>query len=217
MFSTYLLLSVVLTSCSATADPSRETTPDTERGRETRAELLKAKPAPSTTAPRPDTWAKPLTVAGLPNLHKVSDNLYRCAQPSAEGFRNLGPLGIKTVVSLRAFHSDRTLLGDTAVAYERIDMKSWHPEEEDVVRFLRIVNDPKRVPVLVHCQHGADRTGTMCAMYRIAVQGWSKDDALREMTGGGFGFHEVWQNLLHYINAVDIERVKKKAGIDRAS
>jgi protein tyrosine/serine phosphatase len=47
----------------------------------------------------------------------------------------------------------------TAFHYEQIPMEAWRPEQEDVVRFLRIVTDPKRVPVLVHCQHGADRTG----------------------------------------------------------
>ena len=32
---------------------------------------------------------------------------------------------------------------------------------------VSIVDDTNAVPVLVRCQHGADRTGTMCAMYRI--------------------------------------------------
>jgi protein tyrosine phosphatase len=75
------------------------------------------------------------------------------------------------------------------------------------------VTDPKRVPVLVHCQHGADRTGTMCALYRIAVQGWSKEEALREMQAGGFGFHGVWQDLVRFVDKLDIKRIQQKAGI----
>ena len=122
-------------------------------------------------------------------------------------------LGIKTVVNLRSFHSDAGMTGVAAGNYEHIAMKAWHPEEEDIVRFLRIVTDPQRVPVLVHCQHGADRTGTMCAIYRIAVQGWSKEEALREMKDGGFGFHGVWQNLIQFVNGLDIARIKQKAGI----
>ena len=35
-------------------------------------------------------------------------------------------------------------------------------------------------PGLVHCMHGADRTGTLRAPYRIAVQGWSKDDPIKD-------------------------------------
>jgi len=119
---------------------------------------------------RPEHWAKPMEMKGVPNLHKVSDTLYRSAQPSAEGMRNLKAEGIETIVNLRSFHSDRDEIGDTGLAYEHIYMKTWHPEEEEAVRLLQIVTNPKRSPVLVHCQHGADRTGTMCALYRIAVQ-----------------------------------------------
>jgi protein tyrosine/serine phosphatase len=204
--STLLLLSLILVSVSASAEPPRAAAPKAE----SRPIVAAGDPA---TAQRPAKWAQPLQATGLPNLHKVSKDLYRSAQPTAAGIQNLGPLGVKTVVNLRSFHSDASMMGKTAIKGEHIPMKAWHPEEEDVVRFLRIMNDPKRVPVLVHCQHGADRTGTMCAIYRITVQGWTKEEALREMKDGGFGFHEVWQDLVQYINGLDVDRIKKKAGI----
>ena len=169
--------------------------------------------AETSPANRPAHWAKPMQMEGVPNLHKVSDTLYRSAQPSAEGMKNLKAMGIKTVINLRSFHSDRDEIGDTGLAYEHIHMKAWHAEEEDAVKFLQIVTNPKRCPVLVHCQHGADRTGTMCALYRVAVQGWSKEEALKEMMQGGFGFHGIWENLIQWINGLDIERIKKRAGI----
>jgi protein tyrosine phosphatase (PTP) superfamily phosphohydrolase (DUF442 family) len=162
---------------------------------------------------RPAPWAKPMQMEGIPNIHKVSDTLYRSAQPSAEGMKNLKAMGIKTVINLRSFHSDRDEIGNTGLAYEHIHMKAWHAEEEDAVKFLQIVTNPKRCPVLVHCQHGADRTGTMCALYRVAVQGWTKEEALKEMTEGGFGFHGIWDNLTRWINGIDIEGIKKRAGI----
>jgi protein tyrosine/serine phosphatase len=162
---------------------------------------------------RPSKWAEPIKIDGVPNLHKVSNDLYRSAQPTAEGFINLKKLGIKTVVNLRTFHTDSTLLQDTGLEYEHIYMKSWHAEEEDAVKFLKVVTDSKRMPVLVHCQHGADRTGAMCAVYRIAVQGWTKEEAIKEMTEGGFGFHEVWANLPEWIKKLDVEKIKKEAGI----
>jgi protein tyrosine phosphatase len=92
-------------------------------------------------------------------------------------------------------------------------MKAWHPEKKEIVRFLQIVSNPKRTPVLVHCLHGADRTGTMCAVYRIAVQGWTKDEAIREMTEGGYNFHPAFDNLLEWIMALDMQSIKKAAGI----
>ncbi len=164
-------------------------------------------------ANRPLRWAKPMERRGVPNLHKVSDELYRSAQPSTEGMINLKAMGIETIVSLRSFHSDRIEIGNTGLAYEHIHMKAWHPEKKEAVRFLRIVTNQKSTPVLVHCQHGADRTGAVSALYRIAVQGWSTEEALKEMTQGGFGFHGIWNNLIRWINELDIEAIKKNAGI----
>ena len=159
-------------------------------------------------------WAAPIEKPGLPNLHKVSDDLYRGAQPpDAEGFRQLKAMGIKTVVDLRAGHSDREALGDTGLACEYIPMYAWHAEDEDVVAFLKIVTDKSRTPVFVHCLYGADRTGMMCAAYRIVVCGWSKDDAIREMTEHDFGFHKTWHNLVQYIRNMDVEKMKRKAGL----
>jgi len=169
--------------------------------------------AGETPTNRPASWARPVTLEGVPNLHQVCSNLYRSAQPTAQGMRNLEKKGVATVVNLRSFHSDRDELQGTRLAFEHLTMKAWHPERHEVVRFLRIVADPKRTPVLVHCQHGADRTGTLCAMYRVAVQGWTKEEAVREMTLGGFGFHEVWQNLPAWIADLDIESIRRDAGI----
>jgi protein tyrosine/serine phosphatase len=164
-------------------------------------------------ANRPKTWAQPVELEGVSNLYRVSDKLYRGNQPSPRGMQNLKNLGLKTIINLRSFHSDRDEIAGTGLSYEHIYMKAWHPEEKEVVRFLKIVTDPRRAPVLVHCQHGADRTGTVIAVYRIAVQGWSKAEAIREMTGGGFGFHQVWGNLPRWIQKLDIDRIKRQAGI----
>jgi protein tyrosine phosphatase (PTP) superfamily phosphohydrolase (DUF442 family) len=169
-----------------------------------------AEPSP---AIRPAHWAVPIQMEGVPNLYKVSDTLYRSAQLSAPGMKNVKAMGIETVINLRSFHSDRAEIRDTGLAYESISMKAWHAEEEDAVEFLQIVTNARRCPVLVHCQHGADRTGTMCALYRVAVQGWTKEEALKEMVQGGFGFHGIWENLIQWIDGLDIEKIKKRAGI----
>jgi protein tyrosine phosphatase (PTP) superfamily phosphohydrolase (DUF442 family) len=158
-------------------------------------------------------WAVEVNLPGVPNLHKVSDDLYRGAQPTAEGMRQLEKMGIKTIINLRSFHSDSDEINDANLSYEHIYMKAWHAENEDIVKFLRIVTDPNRIPVFVHCRHGADRTGTMCAIYRIAVQGWPKEDAVEEMTKGGFGFHALFANLPAYIRGLDIEKIKQQAGL----
>ena len=164
--------------------------------------------------PRPGYWATPLQRKGLPNLHQVTPTLYRGAQPTAVGMRQLKAMGIRTVLNLRSFNSDREELGDTGLAYEHIAMKAWHPEQEDIIRFLQLTTDNNRTPVFVHCQHGADRTGLMCAVYRVAVCNWTKAEAIREMTQGGFGHHTIWTNLVTFIQELDIDAIKKEAGIE---
>ena len=154
-----------------------------------------------------------MQIDGVPNLYKITDNLYRSAQPTKEGMSNLRKTGIETVINLRSFHSDKEELKNTELASEHIYMKTWHPEREDVVQFLRIVTNKKHMPVLFHCQHGADRTGTMCALYRVVVQGWTKEEAIKEMTQGGYGFHKIWSNLPDWIDQLDIESIRTEVGI----
>jgi protein tyrosine/serine phosphatase len=158
---------------------------------------------------RPTTWATPIMVEGAPNLHKVSDALYRSAQPTEIGMQELRKMGIKTIINLRSFHSDRDEIKNVDLEYEHLYMKAWHPELKEAKRFLQVVTDPTRQPVLVHCQHGADRTGTMCAIYRIVVEGWTKEEAVREMREGGYGFHEVWKNLPAWIDELKVEDLQK--------
>ena len=165
---------------------------------------------------RPAHWARPIELEGVPGLHQVSKDLYRSAQPTAEGMERFREMGIRTVVNLRFFHSDRDEIGRTGLVSEHIPMNTWHPKEEQAVEFLRIVTDPDRTPVLVHCMHGADRTCTMVAIYRIALQGWTKEEALREMVEGGYGFHGVWVNLVPWIESLDIEKIKTEAGLVRS-
>jgi protein tyrosine phosphatase (PTP) superfamily phosphohydrolase (DUF442 family) len=155
--------------------------------------------------------AEAIALAGVPNLHKVSDKLYRSAQPTAEGMTNLVALGIKTVVNLRDNHSDSDEIGDLTLKARRIEIFTANMKDKYVDEFLSIVDDTNAVPVLVHCQHGADRTGTMCAMYRILREGWTVDDAIDEMKNGGFGYHSVWGNLPRFIRKSAEKRAKANA------
>jgi protein tyrosine/serine phosphatase len=174
--------------------------------------------APVEPGPRPANWAAPVVASpGLPNLHRVNAALYRSAQPSREGFVLLdaneslasGDPPIRTILSLRVYKDDSSLVAaSSALRLEDISFKTWHPEDEDVVKFLRIATTPALQPVLVHCRHGSDRTGTMVAVYRIVVEGWTKAEASDEMIHGGYGFHPLWQNLLRYIETLDVDAIR---------
>jgi len=156
-------------------------------------------------------WAKPIELKEVPNLHKVSDNLFRSGQITEEGVDGLKKLGIKTVINLRTFHSDRDILQNSGINYMHIYEQAWNIEEKDVIDFLKIVNNKDNWPILVHCFHGADRTGTMSAIYRIIYDKWTKEEAIDEMVNGGFGFHSIFSNLITFIKKLDIDKIVKKS------
>jgi protein tyrosine phosphatase (PTP) superfamily phosphohydrolase (DUF442 family) len=162
---------------------------------------------------RPANWAQPVQVAGIKNCYQVSTNLYRGAQPTAAGMRQLKAMGVKTVVNLRAWHSDKDKVVGTGLKSVRFEMEPWHGDTEEVVQFLKVVTSTNNLPAFVHCERGADRTGMMCAMYRITVCGWTKEQAIDEMKNGGFNFSPAWHELITFIEKADIADIKRRAGL----
>lgn len=158
--------------------------------------------APVATPSTQSGLAKPAQLPGVGNFARISDLLYRGQQPTAEGFAELKKLGIKTIINLRAMHSDRDLLKGSGLRYVEIECFAWHPEDEDVAAALKVIADPANQPVFVHCQHGADRTGFVVAAYRIVEQGWSAERAEAEMRN--FGLHESYfPQVAKYIGQLD--------------
>jgi len=166
-------------------------------------------------AARPSGWATPVALDGAPNLHRVEDNFFRSAQPDAQGFKGLAAThGVRTVVSLRAFNADEPLARGLDLTLVRIRINTWNIKRADVVAALENLRRASRqAPVLLHCQHGADRTGMISALYRILYQGWSKAAALDEMQNGKFGYHAVWGNIPRFIRHVDVERLRQDVGV----
>ena len=44
----------------------------------------------------------------------------------------------------------------------------------------------------------------IAALYRMIHQGWTREEALRELHEGGFGFHPMWGNIPKYLEGVDL-------------
>jgi protein tyrosine/serine phosphatase len=165
-------------------------------------------PAAAPAAARAAHWAVPMSLDGVPNLHQITPTLYRSEQPTALGFKNLEKLGIRTVINLRAFNSDDDEVRGTSLRTERVRILTWNVDDDQVIAVMRMLRNTGNGPFLIHCQHGADRTGLMSAMYRILEQGWTVDDALAELTGGGYGYHAVWKNILRYVRSADVEKLR---------
>jgi protein tyrosine/serine phosphatase len=160
----------------------------------------------SAIARKPE-WAAP--VEASVNLFSITSNLYRSAQLAPKDVALIKSLGIQTVVSLRNFNDDETVLRGSGVKIKRIGINTWSVGDKQVIAALKAIKAAEQDgPVLLHCLHGADRTGLVSAMYRMLYQGWSKDDALQELTQGGYGYHAMWKNIPRYIKKVDLEKIR---------
>jgi len=174
-----------------------------------------AAPVPAPAATRPAQWAEPIELEGVSNLHRIAPMLYRSEQPTALGMKNLEKLGIRTVISLRAFNNDQDEVKGTSLRTERVKILTWRIDDKHVVEVMRLLKKTENGPFLIHCQHGADRTGLMSAMYRILEQDWTPDEALKELVDGGYGYHSMWKNIVRYVRSVDV--VKLRSAIDSTS
>ena len=170
--------------------------------------------ASAATGPsRPSTWAEAVAGTHVPNLYRVEPDLLRSAQPDAAGFQDLATLGVKTVLDLRAGHDDASEAGKAALHFLRVPMRAWSARDRDVVQALKILADRSNRPILVHCQKGADRTGMVLALYRVVIQGWSKEDALREMDEGGYHHSSWFRNLDRFVSNADVAALRRELGV----
>lgn len=72
-----------------------------------------------------------------------------------------------------------------------------HPPETSIAKFLSTVADKTKGQIYIHCRLGRDRTGTMVAVYRMAMQGVGPRKALAEMKS--FGYNPVRDTWLTYL------------------
>ena len=169
-----------------------------------RSSICAAALALAAAACTPDTSHLADRSVPIANFAEVEAGVYRGAQPDAAGFRALADMGVKTVVNLRANHDDRQEASRYDIDVVTIPLSAGvsldPPSDEDVRKFFDVVLDPKRRPVFFHCAEGKDRTGTMCALYRIEVDGWTPERAREEMEA--FGWHDdLYKAIGHFVLA----------------
>jgi len=129
---------------------------------------------------------------------KVDENLYRGPRPKS--FAELKNIGIKTVINLQSgafeiFHNDEYEF-EMGATYEinevEIELSDFFPptmgQWHEVLYTIK--NSPG--PVYIHCLHGMDRTGFICALYRMRMMAWKFEKARDEMYS--LGFHK-WPYL----------------------
>lgn len=143
-----------------------------------------------------------LKAKGIPNFGQVTPNLYRGAQPNADGIAELKKRGVDIVVDLRGGGSKSEESQATSLGMQYISIPSHcpFPKDEPFAKFLRVILENPGKKVFVHCRLGDDRTGMAVAAYRMAMEGWSAEDAMKEMKAFGFStvHHAMCPRLADY-------------------
>jgi tyrosine-protein phosphatase SIW14 len=132
-----------------------------------------------------------ITEAGLPNFGEVTPTLYRGGQPARVGYEKLAKMGVKVVIDLRLTKKgeERREVEKQGMEYVSIPWHCYLPKDAQFARFLMILREHPHKKIYVHCRYGDDRTGMMIAAYRMAVEGWTPQQARKEMEH--FGFHRL--------------------------
>jgi protein tyrosine/serine phosphatase len=94
--------------------------------------------------------------------------------------------GIKTVINLQMpgddLAAERDLCARLGVDFVNLPMPGdGFGEEWQFREILKITDDPRRRPAVVHCARGTCRTGAAVALYRFERDGWTLEDVATEM------------------------------------
>lgn len=150
------------------------------------------------------------TVGAPENFHQVDGLIWRSAQPKFVHARQLEAQGFTDVLSLRRLHDDQKWEKSTSLRSHHVPMRAGHVNEKDICEALRVM-DQARGKLLVHCWHGADRTGAVIASYRMVRQGWSADRAIAELHQPQYGHHaNIYPEIETFLRQLDVAKIRRQ-------
>jgi len=125
------------------------------------------------------------------NFHRVTDHLYRGGVPIRNDlFKLKRDFDIKTVIDFRMvrdsqnkeiWKTDYLEMNYIQIPWNSSpDVADQYDYHEIADQFLNHIEENSELPIYVHCVEGKRRTGAMIAVYRMAKEGWTADQAIRE-------------------------------------
>lgn len=145
------------------------------------------------------------------NFKKFSDTLYTAGMPTAEQLKDAVNYGVKTVINLAphtvsdALPDEEKIVKTSGMEYINIPVVWDVPTEENLIKFMNIMDSLTNKTVFVHCQANF-RASSFVTMYRVLRKGWKSNEALDAM-------HEVWNDADFPIWKEFIEEILEKENL----
>ncbi len=122
------------------------------------------------------------------NRHRVTERLWRSAQPTPHGLRREKRRGMRTIICVRGHFPFRPWpLEEEACRTLDLDLYKVHirgreaPDKSELLALIDLLSSVE-YPVLIHCKSGADRSGFVAAVYLLAIERRSAAEALAQLS-----------------------------------
>jgi protein tyrosine phosphatase (PTP) superfamily phosphohydrolase (DUF442 family) len=122
------------------------------------------------------------------NRHRVSDGVWRSAQPAPHHIRSLARDGIRTIVNLRgnrvcsSYWLELDACRRHGITLIDFQVRSRAAPSREELRAARELFERVEYPMLMHCKSGADRAGLMSALYRFCREQVPIEQARRALS-----------------------------------
>lgn len=121
------------------------------------------------------------------NRHKVTDRVWRSAQPSPGQIRRYARRGIRTIINLRgtrdcgSYRLERKACAKHGIEMIDFNLRSREPPSRETIYAAKKLFETVEYPILMHCKSGADRVGLMSALYLFLHEGQPLETAMRQL------------------------------------
>lgn len=142
------------------------------------------------------------------NRHRLSEKMFRAAQPTPGQIGDLAAAGIKTIVNLRGERDCASyILEEEAcrrhgVTLVNFPIKSRDMPSKENLRRARDIFASIEYPALLHCKSGADRAGLMSVLYLMVHEGQPLAQALKHLSWRYGHIKQAKTGMLDYFFAL---------------
>ncbi|MCW5699806.1 MAG: tyrosine-protein phosphatase [Rhodospirillales bacterium] len=128
------------------------------------------------------------------NRHRVSNVLWRSAQPSPSHLRREKALGTRTIVNLRgrrdtcgSYILERRACEELGLALVDFPIRSRSALDRSTLHAAADMFERIEYPALIHCKSGADRAGLMATLYLFVAEGVPLPEAMKTQLSIRYG------------------------------